>query len=361
MPQAYFSAVEVVTPSLNPRFSGVTSTVIALVPEHARRIALAALGPNLPDRLPRVRWRDVLVRGWAPPPGRRFRIWHARRNIEMVAGLLLARLLRQPWRLVFTSAAQRRHTRFTRFLIRNMDAVIATSPESAAYLEVPAVVSLHGVETDRFRPAPDRAEAWKTTGLPGRFGVGIFGRLRPQKGTDLFVEAMLAVLPARPDWTAVVIGLAQAEDRAFVDALKSRIAAAGLADRIRFLGELPVGEIPGWYRSLSLVIAPPRKEGFGLVPLEAMASGTPIVASRAGAHAHLVEEGYTGWLVPAGDGEALTAAVLDATALSAGEREAIGAAGRARVLSRFSIEAEARRIEAVYAGIFGRPAANNWR
>lgn len=348
MPQVPFAAVEVVTPSLNARYSGVTSTVIALVPEHARRIPVAALGPNLPAALPKVRWRDVLAGGWTPPPGSTARIWHARRNVEMVAGLLLKSFLRQPWRLVFTSAAQRRHTRFTKALIRRMDAVIATSPESAAFLEVPATVSLHGVDTAVYRPADDRATAWAATGLPGRFGVGIFGRIRPQKGTDLFVEALVSVLPFRPDWTAVVIGLAKPEDAAFVAALKDRLAAAGLSERVVFTGERPVAEIPGWYRALSLVVAPPRKEGFGLIPLEAMASGTPVIASRAGAHAHLVEENRTGWLVPAGDAPALTAALETAMDLSPAARDAIGRAGRAHVEARFTIEAEARRIEAVY-------------
>jgi mannosyltransferase len=348
MPQVPFAAVEVVTPSLNARYSGVTSTVIALVPEHARRIPLAALGPNLPDALPQVRWRDVLSGGWTPPPGRKARIWHARRNMEMVAGLLLKTILRQPWRLVFTSAAQRRHTRFTKALIRRMDAVIATSPESASFLDVTATVSLHGVDTGVYHPVADRAAAWAATGLPGRFGVGIFGRVRPQKGTDLFLEALAAVLPSRPDWTAVVIGLAKPEDAAFLAALKQRLAAAGLVDRVVFTGERPVAEIPGWYRALSLVVAPPRKEGFGLIPLEAMASATPVIASRAGAHAHLIDDARTGWLVPAGDAAALTVALSHAMDLSPEERDALGRAGRARVEAGFTIEAEARRIEAVY-------------
>ncbi|WP_181706776.1 glycosyltransferase family 4 protein [Chthonobacter rhizosphaerae] len=351
MPRVDFAATDVVAPNLNRRYSGVTSTVIALLPTQARAHRIAGLGPNLPDHLPTVGWRDVLRGGWTPPPGRRARIWHARRNIEMVWGLVLARVLRQPWRLVFTSAAQRRHTGFTKALIRRMDAVIATSPEAASYLQVPAVVSLHGVDTAVYRPADDRSAAWAATGLPGRFGVGIFGRVRPQKGTDIFVEALLATLPSRPDWTAVVIGLEKPEDRAFADALRNRLDGAGLEGRVRFLGERPVAEIPGWYRALSLVVAPPRKEGFGLIPLEAMASATPVIASRAGAHVHLVEDCVTGWLVDAGDATALASALSKAMDLTPAERDALGRAGRARVEAAFSIEREAERIAAVYAGL----------
>lgn len=349
MPRVDFAEVEVVAANLNRRYSGVTSTVIALLPTQAREISIAGLGPNLPDHLPTVRWRDVLTGGWRAPNGRRHRIWHARRNLEMVAGVLLARVLHQPWRLVFTSAAQRRHSRFTRWLIRRMDAVIATSPEAAAYLTLPATVSLHGVDTSVYRPAVDRAAAWAATGLPGRFGVGIFGRVRPQKGTDLFVDALVATLPGRPDWTAVVIGLEKAEDRVFADACRAKLAAAGLQDRVRFLGEQPVAAIPVFMRALSLVIAPPRHEGFGLLPLEAQASGTPVIASRAGAHPHLVDDGVTGWLVEAGDGPALASAMQRAMDFEPGERDSIGRAGRSRVEAHFSIDREAARINAVYA------------
>ena len=161
------------------------------------------------------------------PPGRPFRIWHARRNNEMLVGLLLKRVLRQPLRLVFTSAAQRRHTRWTKFLLRQMDAVIAASPFAANSLEVPHQVILHGVDADRFRPPMDKGAAWKATGLPGRYGIGVTGRIRHQKGTDLFVEAMCRLLPTHPDWTAVILGRVTSNNRGFADSLKRRIAEAG--------------------------------------------------------------------------------------------------------------------------------------
>ncbi|KGF66674.1 lipopolysaccharide biosynthesis protein, partial [Hoeflea sp. BAL378] len=66
-----------------------------------------------------------------PPSGRKFHIWHVRRNPEMRAGLFARDILRLPVRLVFTSAAQRRHSLIPRWLISRMDAVIATTPEAA--------------------------------------------------------------------------------------------------------------------------------------------------------------------------------------------------------------------------------------
>ena len=275
----------------------------------------------------------------------------------MIAGCVLKYVLRQPWQLVFTAAAQRRLSAMTRFFIRRMDRVIATSEGAAAHLGVSATVIPHGVNTDRFHPAPDQLAAWQATGLPGDHGIGIFGRVRPQKGTDLFVDAAIALLPQRPAWTAVIIGLTTPEHAAFRDTLRERIAAAGLSERIVFKGELPTDEIPGWYRCLSLVAAPARSEGFGLTPLEAMASGTPVVASRAGAFAMTIMDGKTGILVD-GDAPAPLAAAIARLMDDDALRSRMGDAARDHVTANFSIEAEARGINAVYEELWaaGRPA-----
>lgn len=344
------AAVDVVAPNLKKRLSGVTSTIVQLIPLQAQSIGIAALGPGLPEELPRLRWWQLpglLVR---PRSGRR-RIWHARRNVEMVAGLVLARLLRAPMRLVFTSAAQRHHRPFTKWLIRRMDAVIATSGRSGSFLEVPHTVVMHGVDLKKFRPAETENDRFAAAGLPGRYAIGCFGRVRHQKGTDLFVDAMIALLPDCPDWVAVITGRVTVENQAFARELEQRIAAAGLTDRIRFLGEVP--EIPVWFRRVTVCVAPSRNEGFGLTPLEAMASGAAVVASDAGAYAELVEDGRTGAVVPAGDGAALTRALepyLADPALAA----AHGRNGVELVHQKFPLEREADAILDVYRRVWAR-------
>ena len=100
----------------------------------------------------------------------------------MIAGVLL-RSLGWPLKLVFTSAAQRHHTWITRWLIRRMDAIIATSDISASFLKREPTVIPHGVDTDVYAPPADRAAAFAESGLPGRFAIGCFGRVRAQKGT----------------------------------------------------------------------------------------------------------------------------------------------------------------------------------
>ena len=336
--------IEVVAPNFKRRLSGVTSTIVQLLPRQARRLGIAALGPGLPSHLPKMDWWQapgLLKR----PARRRFRIWHARRNLEMLAGVILKLVLRAPLKLVFTSAAQRHHTWFTRFLLTHMDSVIATSERSGRFLTVPHLVVKHGVDCERFRP-PAEGEAYpECAGLSGRFAIGCFGRIRYQKGTDLFIDAMVRLLPEYPEWTAVVTGRVTARHRGFHAKLLQQVTQSGLERRIVFLGEVP--DVCPWYRRLHLYVAPSRNEGFGLTPLEAMASGTAVVASDAGAYAEMIVENVTGSVVCAGDGDALTEAIrryMDDPGLAA----AHGHNARAHVRKNFSLEAEARAINSVY-------------
>ncbi|MBX3577294.1 MAG: glycosyltransferase family 4 protein [Rhizobiaceae bacterium] len=344
------AAVEVVAPNFKRRLSGVTSTIVQLVPLQARTLGVATLGPGLPDGLPKLGWLDV-PRLWRRPARRPVRIWHARRNVEMIAGIVLRDVLRMPLRLLFTSAAQRDHKPLTKWLIRRMDAVVATSRRSGSFLEVPHRVVMHGIDLDRFTPPADRDAAFAASGLPGRHAVGCFGRVREQKGTDLFVDAMIALLPHFPDWTAIVSGRATAEHAGFAAGLEEKVRKAGLAERILFLGE--VDDIRPWYGRVSLYVAPSRNEGFGLTPLEAMASGTPVVASDAGAYAELVVPGETGAVVPAGDGMALREAIRLYMADPAMARRH-GEAGLAHVRAAFPLQREADALAAVYEAIWAR-------
>ncbi|AJC80373.1 lipopolysaccharide core biosynthesis mannosyltransferase LpcC [Rhizobium etli bv. phaseoli str. IE4803] len=342
--------VEIIAPNFKRRLSGVTSTIVQLIPCQLRLgIGIVTLGPGLPDGLPKLKWSQ-LPGLWRRPARRRHRVWHARRNNEMAVGILLRHLLRMPLKLIFTSAAQRRHTAYTKWLIRRMDAVIATSDRSGSFLEVPHTVIQHGVDLSLFHPPETAEDGIAATGLPGRYLVGCFGRVRHQKGTDLFVRAMIELLPQHPEWTAVVSGRVTAEHVGFGDKLKADVAAAGLSDRILFLGEVP--DIKVWYRRLTLYVAPSRNEGFGLTPLEAMASRTAVVASDAGAYSELIAEGETGAVIPAGDGEALTRAIASyiadpALAIAHGEN------ALRHVRENFALEKEANAIGAVYDRLLG--------
>jgi mannosyltransferase len=346
--------IEIIAPNFKRRLSGVTSTIVQLIPCQVRLgIKIATIGPGLPADLPKVGWSQLFGL-WRAPRGRSHRVWHARRNNEMAFGVVLRHLLRMPVKLLFTSAAQRQHSNYTRWLIRKMDAVIATSARSGSFLQVPHTVIQHGVDLDLFHPpqAPDDTIA--ATALPGRHLIGCFGRVRHQKGTDLFVHAMIALLPDHPEWTAIISGRVTAEHVNFADQLKMDIASAGLSERIVFLGEVP--DIKVWYRRLTLYVAPSRNEGFGLTPLEAMASKTAVVASNAGAYAEMIVKGENGIVVAAADGDALTSAI--ATYLSDPELAiSHGENAFAHVHAHFALEKEATAIDAVYKTLLEKSPA----
>ncbi|TYO66490.1 glycosyltransferase family 4 protein [Bradyrhizobium hipponense] len=334
--------LQVIVPNLHRRYSGVTATNRMVAPRLAKLFRAGWFGSDAPEGIARIGIADVLKLWRRRTP----LIWHARRNNEMIAGVAL-RALGWPLKLVFTSAAQRHHSWITRWLIRRMDAIIATSDISASFLKVKATVIPHGVDTDVYAPPQDRAAAFAESGLPGRYAIGCFGRVRAQKGTDVFVDAMCMLLPRYPDFSAVIIGQVTAEQTSFANDLKRRIEAAGLQSRIVITGELPIDEVQRWYQRLTIYAFTSRNEGFGLTLIEAMAAGSALVAARAGAAQLVVEDGVTGVLMPPADADALVAA-LEPLMRDVAAATAMGERGRARVLAKFSLDAEAVRIGDVY-------------
>lgn len=337
---------EVIVFNLKKRYTGVSATVNALVPLQMTQWRLGYCGTLQSNGVPGMTLQQAIQRSRKPPAGRPFRIWHVRRDPEMMAGLWARDVLRLPIKLVFTSAAQHVHGWFPRWLISRMDAVIATTQKAADCVPNTTAVVHHGIDLARFAGV-DKSTAWADSGLPGQHGIGVFGRVRHDKGTDVYVDAMLRVLPHFPGFTAVIAGLAQPKHQAYEAELKARIAAAGLSDRIVFLGEVPSGEVHRWYQRCVLCVACPRYEPFGLTPFEAAATGCALVCSRTGAFEELVQPGINGELVPTGDADALAQALSrllgDPTAL-----QAMGQQARDRVTRHFSLQAEADGIAAVY-------------
>jgi mannosyltransferase len=338
--------LQLIVPNLHRRYSGVTATNRMVGPKLAKLFRAAWLGPDAPAGIARMGLADLLKLWSRRSP----LIWHARRNNEMIVGVLL-RSLGWPFKLVFTSAAQRHHTWITRWLIRRMDAIITTTNISASYLKREATVIPHGVDTDRYSPPASRAAAFQESGLPGRYAIGCFGRVRAQKGSDVFVDAMCRLLPRYPDFTAVMVGAITPEQSGFANDLRKRIEAADLQSRIVITGELEIEDVQRWYQRLTIFAFTSRNEGFGLTLIEAMSAGAALVASRAGAAELVVEDGVTGVLTPPGDVAALVKA-LEPLMRDPASAAAMGARGRARVLEKFSLDAEASLIAKVYRNLF---------
>lgn len=333
--------IEVIAPNLKRRHSGVTSTILRLVPLQARDIGIRATGFGLPPQIPQIPLRALLSL-----PRTRPIVWHARRNTEMLAGLALRRIMGRQIRLLFTSAAQRHHSRYTKSLIARMDHVIATCDAAARYLDRPATVIRHGIDTALFHPATDKTALRARLGLPEGVLIGCYGRIRHQKGQDLFLEALARTLPHHPNAHGIIMGRTLPKDAAYRDALMTRAQQAGIAERVHLLDEQPMAELPDRFAALDIYVAPQRWEGFGLTPLEAMASGVPVIATRAGAFEELVADGETGRICDIEDTVALSKALEEL--LDPVRRAAWGQQARLRTDGLFRLESEAKSINKIY-------------
>ncbi|WP_298259215.1 glycosyltransferase family 4 protein [uncultured Litoreibacter sp.] len=333
--------------NFNKNFTGVSATTAGVVRAQMKGFDLRLVGHPLPDCPDPIDVKTARILSRNAPNDAPFSIWHVRRNTEMRAAIWARDVLRLPVRIVFTSAAQRRHSAFPRWLISRMDAVIATTEAAADYVPHVRAVVPHGVDTEAFHPAQDRAAAWAATGFPGTRGIAAVGRIRPEKGTDQFVDAMIRVLPDHLDTTALVIGRAGGSNDAFLSDLKSRVAAANLADRILFLGELEPVQLSKTLRALSLLVPLPRYEGYGMTPLEAMASSVPFVATDTGYFSAFSAQGTAGRVVPLGD---VAGAVSEIRGLLTDRDLLETMSRRALQVARdsYGIQSEADGINAVY-------------
>lgn len=325
----------------NKRFSGVTSTMLQTLPHVQKQMPLAVMGKHhLPDGTPTITFRELI----ALKDGHT-RLFHARRNDEMIQALA-ARKLGAKLKIVFTSTAQRHHTRFTRWLMGKMDAIITTCSAAESYLEKKADVMIpHGIDLDRYQMPDNKEAAWKALGFPGEFGIGIFGRVRPQKGIDLLVDAAIPLLQENPAPTIVIVGETTPKFRPYQEQLEKKIEDAGLTDRFIFHGNRPSSELPGLFQGMSIVAALSRNEGFGLTVLEAMASGCAVLASHAGAWQDIIEEGVHGYTVPCDDIEATRTSLSN---LLASNPLPFGIQGRQHVEKSYTVQREASALAGFY-------------
>ena len=162
-----------------------------------------------------------------------------------------------------------------------------------------------GVDTDLFTPG-DGAEARRRLDLDGRPLLLWVGRIAPIKGLDTLLDAVARLSESGQDMRLLVVG-GDTDERTsgHETSLRQRIERLGLGDSVRFLGPQPQGVLPLYYAASDVTVLPSYYESFGMVALEAMACGSPVIASRVGGLVTTVRDGVTGFLVPDGDVEAL--------------------------------------------------------
>ncbi len=334
------------------RFSGVTSTMLQVLPHQQQACEVAVLGKHhLPEGTRVISLLETIMVLRRLPKSEPAIIFHARRNDEMIQALLLRLFARGKLKIVFTSTAQRHHSRFTRWLIRKMDGVISTCEAAASYLrEKPQKIIPHGVDPHRWYPASSKAALWKELGMPGKKGIGIFGRVREQKGVDVLIDAAIPLLQKEPDWTVVIVGEITHDQTSFFKAQQHKINRAGLAEQFIFTGKQPFTRIPILFRAMSIITALSRNEGFGLTVLEAMSSGVPVIASTAGAWSEIIDTNQTGKIVPIADIEATQQALV--ALINAGDRlDTLAKQARQRILEYYTVEQEASKLLAYFQSL----------
>jgi glycosyltransferase involved in cell wall biosynthesis len=168
------------------------------------------------------------------------------------------------------------------------------------------------------------------------------GRLHVKKGIDRLLRAWTALAPARPDWCLWIAG---PDDGGHEPELRA-LAASLRAPRVTFAGPVYGEEKRALYRRAALHVLPSHSENFGMTVAESLASGTPVIATRATPWSGLVREGCGFW-IPLGV-EPLIEALREATRLEPKELLGLGARGRAWMQRDFSWDSVAREMAAVY-------------
>lgn len=235
-----------------------------------------------------------------------------------------------------------------RLLCRMADHVIATCTDEVRELQQMGVgargttVVPCGVDTDHFTPDLQRRAARRD-----RLRLVVAGRPVPRKGVDDVIKALVLVRDAE---LVVAGGSSEGDSDPELQRLRAVADAHGVADRVRFVGRVAHEEMPGLLRSADVVVTVPWYEPFGIVPLEAMACGRPVIASEVGGLADTVVHGVTGLHVPPRDPRALAVAVRE-LAVDEIRREGFGLEGRQRVLARYTWSRVAAETESAYGRV----------
>lgn len=232
-------------------------------------------------------------------------------------------------------------------LIRRAHAVVVVSDRLRAELEAAGVppdritVLRNGILLDDYAQAAAAASFRRELGLLERHRVvAIVGRLSEEKGHEVFLQAARVVAERCPEARFLVVG-----DGPLEGALRTRTRELGLDSRVLFAGHRSnVAEV---YAATDVLAISSFTEGIPNVLLEAFAFGKPAVATAVGGVPEVIQDGETGWLIPAGDHEALAAGLL-ALLLNDEARHRMGTAARAAVESRFSFLSRTRALEEFY-------------
>jgi glycosyltransferase involved in cell wall biosynthesis len=224
-------------------------------------------------------------------------------------------------------------------LDQNLRAAVPTLRGSVVY---------DGLELEAFQNLRGKSHVRPQFGLSdGDFVVGHVGRLVPWKGHEVFLRAIARIAPQVPELKVLIVGEPDPPtDTRYLRQLQSLAQELGLVDIVRFTGFC--ADIPAVMTALDVLVhSSTSPEPFGLVVIEGMAAGKPVIATRAGGVLDIVQEGQTGLLTPVGDEQALAEPILT-LARHRDLAARLGAEARRRVAARFTAAQYAQTVQAIY-------------
>ncbi len=209
-----------------------------------------------------------------------------------------------------------------------------------------------GINLDVFSPEAVTDERcarlralWKL--VPNEIVILVPARLSPIKGQGVIIEAMTLLSPQFRNVTAVIVGDDQGRS-GYRQHLERKIEARDMQERVKIVPHCD--DMPAAYRLSSLVVAPSLvPEGFGRVPVEAMAMGAPVIASNLGGMAETIRDGVTGWLVPPNQPHKLADAIVNALMQSDAAHEAMVHAAIDHARTRYDTRVMVAGTLAAYA------------
>lgn len=236
-----------------------------------------------------------------------------------------------------------------RMVISKVNKIIAVSEAAKKFIsyftQKDAVVIPNGVSIKKFHPV-DKYLAREKVGLDGNPIILYVGRLVPKKGVDVLIRSMKEVVKSYPHALLVIAGSGK-----MMPLLKTLVRIAGLEKNILFLGFVGENLLPYLYNSADVFALPSiTAESFGIVLLEAMASGLPIVASNVGGIAEVLEKGKYGLLVEPGNSKELTKAIITVLE-NENLRNELAKEGRKVAKEKYAWEKVANKIIEVYSSL----------
>lgn len=293
---------DLIITNMHKKYSGVTSTIINLFPEHAKTLNVGLYGNKINVGEKIVNFIDLLYYGYNLPDDKNFRIIHVRRNNEIIFALFLKYILRIPLKIVFTTCKISEYSFFSIKLISLVDYYIITDSKCKDKIPTPLhnnilAIIPHGINQKHFNVRNSACNI-DHLNLSGKFVISTFGRVRKQKGTDIFIKALIVITQKYDNVIGLVVGETDMRNYIFKNGLDELISKNNLSSKIKFVGFVENEDYHKYiYNRTKLTICVPRREEFGLTPIESMACGIPVICSNTGAFDSMIDEGKTGHML----------------------------------------------------------------